>query len=250
MTGRGYTLVTGAASGIGQAISIRLSGHGPLILCDRNQDGLSATLERCDPSYDHYAWHCDLSDVPGIRTSLEALKSDKDIVVVSFIHCAGIMKVMRMKDAGYSNALQIFNVNFFSAAEIISLLLKKSINHDGLRNILFISAILGKYGARGHNLYSATKAALDGLMKSLAVELAPAVRVNSILPGGVKTPMAQLALNDPAIAEKMLQDYPLGLGEPSDIADIAEFLLSDKARWITGQQIIIDGGRTANMSQK
>ncbi len=87
-------------------------------------------------------------------------------------------------------------------------------------------------------------------MKSLSVELAPGIRVNSILPGGVRTPMSEYALNDPAIIERIKVDYPLGLGETSDIANLVEFLLSEKARWITGQQFIIDGGRTANMSQK
>jgi NAD(P)-dependent dehydrogenase (short-subunit alcohol dehydrogenase family) len=62
--------------------------------------------------------------------------------------------------------------------------------------------------------------------------------------------MSEFALKDPVIVERIKQDYPLGLGEPSDIANLVEFLLSDKSRWITGQQIIIDGGRTANMSQK
>jgi NAD(P)-dependent dehydrogenase (short-subunit alcohol dehydrogenase family) len=87
-------------------------------------------------------------------------------------------------------------------------------------------------------------------MKSLSVELAPQVRVNSILPGAVRTPMAEYALKDPIIAEKLTGDYPLGLGEPHDIANLVEFLLSEKSRWITGQQLVIDGGRTANMSQK
>ena len=105
-----------------------------------------------------------------------------------------MMKVMRMKNVDYQNALQIFNVNYFSAVEIISLLLKKNVNQRCLKNIIFISSILGKFGAKGHNLYSSTKAALDGLMKSLSVELAPEIRVNSILPGGVRTPMSDYAL--------------------------------------------------------
>lgn len=245
-----FTLITGAGSGIGQRIAIQLSSHQKLILCDRNEEGLKSTLSQCVNTSFHFAWNFDLDDILSIRGVLGKILSDNQIKVVSFVHCAGIMKVMRMKDVDYKNSLQIFNVNFFSASEIISTLLKKNINQGNLKNILFISAILGKFGARGHNLYSATKAALDGLMKSLSVELAPNIRVNSILPGGVKTPMAEHALQDPVIMEKFKTDYPLGIGETSDIAYLVEFLLSEKARWITGQQIIIDGGRTANMSQK
>jgi NAD(P)-dependent dehydrogenase (short-subunit alcohol dehydrogenase family) len=245
-----FTLITGAASGIGQQIAIQLSNDRRLVLCDRNGEGLETTLSQCVTPSSHILLKLDLGDILSIRIAFEKLIKENKILVDSFVHCAGIMKVMRMKDVDYQNSLQIFNVNFFSATEIVSTLLKKNVNQGCLKNIVFISAILGKYGARGHNLYSATKAALDGLMKSLSVELAPQVRVNCILPGGVKTPMAEYALKDPVIAEKLKNDYPLGLGETADIANLVEFLLSDKSRWITGQQMIIDGGRTANMSQK
>jgi NAD(P)-dependent dehydrogenase (short-subunit alcohol dehydrogenase family) len=243
-------LITGAASGIGQSIAVNLSLNNTLLLCDRNHNGLKQTLEKCDSKFPHILWPKDLSEIDSIKSDLKKVISENQIFVNSFVHCAGMMKVMRMKDVDHNDAVQIFNVNFFSAVEIISGLLKKNINNNALGNIIFISAILSKYGAKGHNLYSSTKAALDGLMKSLAVELAPSIRVNSILPGGVKTPMSESALQDPEILERIKSDYPLGIGEPSDIADIVEFLISSKARWVTGQQIIIDGGRTANMSQK
>jgi len=245
-----YTLVTGAASGIGQKIAIQLSEHYRLVLCDKNSDGLKSTLSQCSNKSMHILWRKDLDNIKSIRTELEKIISDQQIYFDAFVHSAGVMKVMRMKDVDYQNALRMFNINYFSAVEIISTLLKKNINKGSLKNIVFISAILGKFGARGHNLYSSTKAALDGLMKSLAVELAPEIRINSILPGGVKTPMSEFALKDPEIIERIKHDYPLGIGEPSDIANLVEFLLSEKSRWITGQQIIIDGGRTANMSQK
>ena len=245
-----YTLITGAASGIGQKTAIQLSNDRKLLLCDKNSDGLKSTIAQCSNQSAHILWEYDLCNVISIRAELEKIILGRQICIEAFVHSAGMMKVMRMKDADYQNALQIFNVNFFSAAEIISVLLKKNINKDCLKNIVFISAILSKFGAKGHNLYSSTKAALDGLMRSLSVELAPKIRVNSILPGGVRTPMSEHALKDPAIIERLNQDYPLGIGEPSDIANLVEFLLSDKSRWITGQQIIIDGGRTANISQK
>jgi len=245
-----YILVTGAASGIGQRIAIQLSGFHNLLLCDKNHEGLQSTLGQCLNKSGHLLWEFDLSDVPGIRSSIKDTIREHKIQVSAFIHSAGQIKVMRMKDVDYQNALQIFNINYFSAVEIISVLLKNNVNQNCFKNIILISAILGKFGAKGHNLYSSTKAALDGLMKSLSVELAPDIRVNCILPGGVRTPMSEYALKDPEIIERIKQDYPLGLGETMDIANLVEFLLSDKSRWITGQQIIIDGGRTANMSQK
>jgi NAD(P)-dependent dehydrogenase (short-subunit alcohol dehydrogenase family) len=88
------------------------------------------------------------------------------------------------------------------------------------------------------------------MVRALAVELAPDVRVNSVLPGAVRTPMAEAALADPVIAERLRQDYPLGIGQPGDIASAVEFLLSKNANWITGQQFVVDGGRTINLSHK
>jgi NAD(P)-dependent dehydrogenase (short-subunit alcohol dehydrogenase family) len=85
-------------------------------------------------------------------------------------------------------------------------------------------------------------------MRAAAVELAPDVRVNSVLPGAVRTAMTESMLADDALQTRMEADYPLGLGEPGDIAAAVEFLLSEKARWITGQQLVVDGGRTVNIT--
>ena len=85
-------------------------------------------------------------------------------------------------------------------------------------------------------------------MKALAVELAPGIRVNSILPGGIRTHMTTEIFNDPDMVAKFNRDYPLGIGEPSDITNMVEFLMSDKSRWITGQQLVVDGGRTSNIT--
>jgi len=132
--------------------------------------------------------------------------------------------------------------------EITRTLTRKNLNARQLCSIIFISTIAAQFGAKGLSAYSASKAALDALMKSLAVELAPDVRANSVLPGAVRTPMTEPLFNDPDTAARLLRDYPLGIGLPSDVVNVVEFLLSDKAGWITGQQIVVDGGRTANIS--
>ena len=95
--------------------------------------------------------------------------------------------------------------------------------------------------------YSASKGAINSLVKTLAVEVSNRnIRVNSILPGHVETNMT--LQNKDANSKEYLNEletmYPLGLGEPEDIANIVTFLLSDKSRWITGQNIVVDGGRT------
>ena len=94
------------------------------------------------------------------------------------------------------------------------------------------------------SLYSASKGALDSFARSMAYELAPRVRVNTVLPGGIVTPGTQRMVGD----MEMPQDGPnslLGEGTPLDIADMVAFLLSKQSRWITGQNFIVDGGRTS-----
>lgn len=198
----------------------------------------------------HTVWPFDLRDPVGLAGSLTPLLAQSGRAVEAFVHCAGMVTVLPMRSVDYHIAQEIMNVNFFSAAEIVHLLLKKRVNSQRLTNILFVSSIWSRFGARGHSAYCASKAALDGLMRALAVELAPAIRVNSILPGAIRTSMAARGFGDPAIAEKLEQDYPMGTGQPEDISDAIEFVLSGKARWVTGQEIVIDGGRTANMSLK
>jgi NAD(P)-dependent dehydrogenase (short-subunit alcohol dehydrogenase family) len=246
----GYTLITGSSSGLGREAAVRLSRERSLILHGRNPDRLEETRRMCNAPERHVLWPFDLKNVPDLPDSLAPLLAPSGRSVEAFVHCAGMVTVLPMRSIDYRAAQEIMNVNFFSAASIVNLLLQKKINNDRLTNVLFISSIWSRFGARGHSAYCATKAALDGLMRALAVELAPKVRVNSILPGAIQTAMAAQGLSDPAIAEKLGQDYPMGIGQPGDIADAIEFLLSAKARWLTGQQIVIDGGRTVNMSLK
>jgi NAD(P)-dependent dehydrogenase (short-subunit alcohol dehydrogenase family) len=158
--------------------------------------------------------------------------------------------VLPARSVDHRTALASLNVNFLSAVETMNVLLKKKVNAQQLTCVVFISSIYSRAGARAHSVYAASKAALDGWMRSLAVELAPAIRINSILPGAVSTPISAGSLDDPEIVENLRRDYPLGIGRPEDVAATVEFLLSSAARWITGQEIVVDGGRTVNMSLK
>jgi NAD(P)-dependent dehydrogenase (short-subunit alcohol dehydrogenase family) len=245
-----YTLVTGASSGLGRCAAVRLSGEHNLILHGRSPDRLAETLAMCHHPERHIVWPFDLKSPGELAASLAGLLAGSGRAVEAFVHCAGMVTVLPMRSVDYRTAQEIMNVNFFSAAEIVHLLLKKKVNNQRLTNILFISSIWSRFGARGHSAYCASKAALDGLMRALAVELAPAVRVNSILPGAIRTSMAAEGFDDPSIVETLQRDYPMGTGLPEDIADAIECVLSGKARWLTGQEIVVDGGRTVNMSLK
>jgi NAD(P)-dependent dehydrogenase (short-subunit alcohol dehydrogenase family) len=120
------------------------------------------------------------------------------------------------------------------------------VNKGALRSITFISSTNSRLGANGYSAYAASKAALNALSLSLAVELGPAVRVNAVLPGIIETEMNKDHFANPEFAASMRATHPLGLGRPEDVADAVEFLASDRARWITGQEIVVDGGRSAS----
>jgi len=243
-----YTLITGASSGIGRELALRLSCQRRLILHGRNTQRLSETIASCANSDQHILWAYDLREIAGLAQSLSALMTEKGLAIECFIHSAGVLKVLPIRMVNHKAFGEIMNVNVISAAEIISLLAKKAVNHQLLKCILFVSSIASNFGAKGFSMYCASKAALDGLMRALCVEMAPVVRVNSILPGAIRTPMTDGLLAEPDVVGKLARDYPLGLGETDDIVNAAEFLVSEQARWITGQQIVIDGGRTANIS--
>lgn len=245
-----FTLITGASSGIGRAAAVRLSRERSLILHGRDLGRLEETRRLCEAPERHVVWPFDLKNLDELAASLATHLSVAGRAVESFVHCAGVVTVLPMRSIDHRVAEGLMAVNFFSVVEIVNLLLQKKANDHRLNNIVLISSIWSRFGSRGHALYCASKAALDGLMRALAVELAPRVRVNSILPGAIQTAVSSAAFTDPEIVRKLHADYPLGVGQPDDIADAIEFVLSAKARWLTGQQIVVDGGRTVNMSLK
>lgn len=241
------TLITGASSGIGRAAAVRLSRDRALILHGRSEERLEETRQLCADSNRHALWTCDLREPAQAAASLAALLAGQR-KVEAFVHCAGMVSPLPVRSVDSEALQETLNVNFIAAAAIVHTLLKRAVNGRALRDIVFVSSIFSRFGARGHSAYCASKAALDGWMRALAVELAPAIRVNSILPGAVPTPMAREGLDNVEIASRLDRDYPLGLGSTDDIAGMLDFLLSPHSRWMTGQQITIDGGRTVNMS--
>jgi NAD(P)-dependent dehydrogenase (short-subunit alcohol dehydrogenase family) len=243
-----YTLITGASSGIGRAIALRLACERNVILHGRDAGRLDETEALCPQTTKRLVWRFDLADSGGLESSLVGLLKANDAVVDTFIHSAGMLTLLPLRTMTLAQMAEVMNVNFLSAAQIIKVLIKKSNNEKQLRNVLLVSSTASKFGAKAFSIYSASKGALDSMMRSLAVELAPDIRVNSILPGGIRTQMTGRMLSDPELEERMVKDYPLGLGRAEDVAEFARFLVSDEARWITGQQFVIDGGRTINIT--
>ncbi|MGA2243185.1 MAG: SDR family oxidoreductase [Verrucomicrobiota bacterium] len=244
--GETYTLITGAASGFGRSVAQRLAPSRRLLLTDINAEGLAATRNFCETPERHLLWTRDLSRLDGVGDELASLLGAKGIGIDHFIHSAGIFGVQFARANEMTFVTRLFNVNLFSAMEIIRPLTQKKVNKGALRSITLISSIASRMGATGgYSVYAATKGALNAMALSLAVELAPAVRVNSVLPGVIGTEMNKEHFANPDFVASMQTAHPLGLGRPEDVADVVEFLSSDHARWITGQEIVVDGGKSA-----
>ncbi len=238
-----YTLITGATSGIGLDLAVRLSGERNLILVGRNESRIDELINQTGGSNKVLKLVIDLdADRRQAASRLKELIQSEGLQIEALVHCAGTSKVMPLRQADTDSIDTIFNVNILSAMELIRPLLKKE-NKGSLKNIVLISSLASIRGEKGNAVYAASKGALNALTISLAKELAPKVRVNSISPGTVETPMTQDFLKTESGAAH-LQTYPLGVGHPEDITNLACFLLSDEARWITGQNIVIDGGRS------
>ena len=237
-----YMLITGASSGMGALCAKHFSGSRRLIMASENLEMLEAVLNECDNPNQHILWHCNFAtDREHIAESLTNLLKERDAAVDQYVHFAGLTKLLPLKNFSIPNIDLIFNVNFFSILEIIKALLKKS-NAKALNNVVLISAMVSQRGNTGNSIYAASKGAINSLVYTLARELAPEIRINALMPGAIETPMSVNL--DEAYKEEMRRDTPLGWGKPQDVVDYVEFLLSDKSKWITGQTLFVDGGRS------
>jgi NAD(P)-dependent dehydrogenase (short-subunit alcohol dehydrogenase family) len=243
-----FTLITGASSGIGREMAIYLSKSNNVILHGRDIERLKKVQSECHSSDKHKIWVKDLNNIHDIETSLAQFIKDENICIVSFVHCAGYMKMTPLKMQSAQTLESTFNTNVISASIITKVLSSSKLNSSSIKSVVFISSNLSNLGAKAMSAYGASKGAVDTLMKCLAVELAPKVRLNSILPGAIPTEMTKNIFENKDVRKRMIETYPLGIGEPLDICYMAEFLLSEKSKWITGQQITVDGGRSINIS--
>ena len=244
-----HTLLTGASSGIGRAIAVELSKEYNLILHGRNREKLEETLRQCVPG-DHRVWTYDLVQVEKLQADFEAYVKAEGVAIDQFVHCAGMVTLTAVKTIDLAFYRRIVDTNATSAVLLTASLMKSRVAGRTMKNIVFISSIAATQATRGKSLYGMSKGMLNSFARASAVELAPKVRINTVCPAAVRTKMADDVFNNPAIRAAMEFRHPMGTGSPSDVAGVVSFLLSDKARWITGAQIAVDGGASCDLTFK
>ena len=240
----GYTIITGATSDIGRQICATLeeSGH-VLLMTDLDESVLNETRSTLQHPEKHHILALDFSEVEQSETILSEYLIKEQLQISNAVFAAGIFAVKPIKLANYAFIKKSFDIALFSIFAIVRVLTSKKVNTNNLQGIVVISSVSAVMGTKGYTVYGAVKASMIGLMKSLAVELAPNVRVNAILPGGIRTRTTNFMYE---MQEAPNPRYLLGDGEKTDISNMVDFLLSDKARWITGQEFVVDGGLTIN----
>jgi NAD(P)-dependent dehydrogenase (short-subunit alcohol dehydrogenase family) len=241
-------LVTGASSGIGRACAVECSRSGATVICmGRNQDRLAETMELLSPSHHHRIAAIELTDYNKIDEFFAGLNKEK-IRIDGFVHSAGISTTMPLRMAKPDVTREYFEVNVNAAMNMCRWVSKSQFVPETGSSMVLLSSVMSVVGEAGKSTYSLTKGALLAAARSLAVELAGNnVRVNCISPGVVETPMSGGSVyskNEEAF-ERIRKLHPLGIGKPEDVACGCIYLLSEASRWITGTNLIIDGGYTA-----
>ena len=236
-------LVTGASSGIGKQIALRCSEAGSFtVVTGRNNDRLNDVFQSLS-SEKKQQLICDLSDEMEIVDLVSSLPALDGIVL-----CAGMTKTAPVKHNSRSSVEELFKANTFSNITLIQHLLRQNKIKKGA-SVVFISSMASLKPYKGNSLYSASKGAINSFAKVMALEYGPKnIRVNCIQPGIIRAESVSISSKPVNIfsEEEMAKQsamIPLGFGTPDDIAFGCIYLLSEASKWITGIDLIIDGGQ-------
>jgi len=234
-------LITGASSGIGKGIAIECSKLGAqLIITARDSVRLSDTFKLLQGD-NHLQISADLSSDEDIEKLADFI-----IKLDGIVNVAGIVNPKPFQFVNRTELDSVMNINFYAPVLLTNTLLRnKKINKNS--SIVFITSISGILCSFvGGSTYSASKGALNGIIKGMALDFAnKGIRVNSVLPGMVNTGIFDNSAISHSELEEDKKRYPLGrYGNPEDIAYAVIYLLSNASSWVTGSNLVIDGGFT------
>ena len=238
-------LVTGASSGIGSCTSILLSQLGAsLVLLDINEKGLGYTLSQL-------AGEGHGSKVINLINTEQIEEVIKEIIQTygtfdGFVHCAGIAPMRPFHMSKKEDVQKVLDINFYSFIEIARVLTKVRGGFRTGGSIVVMSSTASIHGKPTKIAYSASKAAIDAAIRCMTVELKnKKIRINSVMPSWVRTQMFTSYVEhypDSAEIKEINEKQYLGVSEPSEVANVIAFLLSDATKTITGTTILMDGG--------
>lgn len=232
-------LVTGASSGIGRASAIECSKMGAqVIITARNEDRLKETLFNMEGN-NHRIVPCDLSDETSIDNLVSSIPE-----IQGLLNNAGFTKTVPVQFINGTDLASVLNVNTVAPILLLQKLLKKKKLKKGA-SVVFTSSMAGiGHSSVGNAMYSASKGAISSFVRCAAKELAPkGIRVNAVCPAMVETSILSAGTISNEQLEENKKRYPLGrFGKPEEVAWAMIYLLSDASAWVTGDNLILDGG--------
>ncbi len=222
-------LIIGASTGIGRSLAVELAKSGHKVYGTYNEN----VIEGDDHGIEYHALNVN-DDV----LSLDFLPESLDGIA----YCPGNIRLRPFHRIKAAEFMADYELQLLGAVKVIQASLPR-LKKSGNAAIVMFSTVAVQAGFNFHSLVGASKGAVEGLVRSLAAELAPAIRVNCVAPSLTDTPLAQALLNSDAKREANAKRHPMQrIGKPADIAAMAAFLLNDQSSWITGQVMHVDGG--------
>jgi len=233
-------IVTGASSGIGEGVALLLNELGATVIgIGRNVERLEGMKAKAKAPERVFLEQKELTDdIDGLPAYVKELKN-KYGKFSGIAYCAGIAELTPLQLWSYGNARHFFDVNYFAPMAMLKGLGDRRNNAGVGSSCVFIASASALLADKGHVTYAGTKSALLTSCRAVAKELAVSgMRVNTVAPTVISSPMTSAAGEDYLASQR--EKYPLGIGQVSDVANLVAFLLSDKARWITGQNYVVD----------